>query len=473
MEIHAFDMMNTNLDLVFRAMALTLLPFLCSNAGATVWPVGPGKTYQKPSQVSNLVQDGDTVRIDAGTYVGDVAFWKANELLLQGEGGMAHLDADGKSAGQKAIWVIQGNDVTVEGIAFSHCTVPDKNGAGIRQEGVNLTVRHCSFHHNEMGILAGDKAGSTILVEHSEFGWNGYGDGYSHNIYINHVDRFIFRHNYSHDSKIGHLVKSRAHETFVLYNRLESAPGSGVSYEIDIPNGGPAYLIGNQIFQPVDGENSGLVAYGMEGLSNPGPHVCHAVNNTLVNAKNVGRFFTLNASTALFRARNNLMAGGGVFMNGPVILSDTLADLLIASPDQAGFVDWPMMDFHLLPSSPAIDQGVDPGQANGIPLWPAYEYVHPADFDARPLHGALDIGAYEGPATSGTEDPTPAEIRLSRVSGLLHCSGCLPGDELLLHTLDGRMLGILPATDGIALPDGVLVASIWRKGERMASFLAF
>lgn len=464
-------MMHTANFRVVRTALLACLSMTGLNAVATVWPVGAGKTYLKPSQVSNLVQDGDTVRIDAGTYVGDVAFWKANNLLLQGEGGMAHLDADGKSAGQKAIWVIQGNDITVEGIAFSHCTVPDKNGAGIRQEGVNLTVRHCSFHHNEMGILAGDKPGSTILVEHSEFGWNGYGDGYSHNIYINHVDRFIFRHNYSHDSRIGHLVKSRAHETFVLYNRLESEPGSGVSYEIDIPNGGPAYLIGNQVFQPVDGQNSGLVAYGMEGLSNPGPHVCHAVNNTLVNAKNVGRFFTLNASTGLFRARNNLMAGGGVFMNGPVTLSDTLANLLIASPDQAGFVDWAAMDLHLLPSSPAIDQGVDPGEANGIPLWPAYEYVHPADFDARPLHGALDIGAYEGPAASGTEDPTAAEIRLARVSGLLRCTGCLPGDELLLHTLDGRMLGRIPAREGSPLPDGVLVATLWRSGSPGMSVL--
>jgi len=453
----------------YRAAFLLLALHTAFGAYATVWPVGPGKPHQKPSQVSGLVQDGDTVLIDAGTYAGDMAFWKADGLLLKGEGGMAHLDADGKSAGQKAIWVIQGDDVTVEGIEFSHCTVPDKNGAGIRQEGVNLTVRHCFFHHNEMGILAGDKAGSTILVEFSEFGWNGYGDGYSHNIYINHVDRFIFRHNYSHDSKIGHLLKSRAHETHVLYNRLESVPGSGVSYEIDIPNGGPAYIVGNQIFQPVDGENSGLVAYGMEGLSNPGPHHAHAVNNTLVNAKNVGRFFTLNASTALFRARNNLMAGGGVFMNGPVLLSDTLANLLLPSPDQAGFVDWPMMDFQLLPSSPAIDLGVDPGQAGGYALWPVYEYRHLADRAERPLNGPLDLGAYESAATSGTEGYPSPTLRLARVAGLLDCPDCLPGDELLVHALDSRLLARMPARHGSPLPDGPLVMAVLRDGRTIGA----
>lgn len=44
----------------------------------------------------------------------------------------------------------------MEWIEFSGATVPDKNGAGIRQEGVPLTVRHCRFHDNENCILAGD-----------------------------------------------------------------------------------------------------------------------------------------------------------------------------------------------------------------------------------------------------------------------------------------------------------------------------
>ena len=72
---------------------------------------------------------------------------------------MAKLDAAGQASQGKAIWVIQGDDTTVESVVFTGAAVVDKNGAGIRQEGKNLTVRRCYFHDNEDGILAGDKAG--------------------------------------------------------------------------------------------------------------------------------------------------------------------------------------------------------------------------------------------------------------------------------------------------------------------------
>jgi hypothetical protein len=58
-----------------------------------------------------------------------------------------------KTPGGKGIWVISGNDTVVENIEFSGAAVPDANGAGIRFEGVNLTVRNCYFHHNQNGIL--------------------------------------------------------------------------------------------------------------------------------------------------------------------------------------------------------------------------------------------------------------------------------------------------------------------------------
>jgi hypothetical protein len=98
----------------------------------------------------------------------------------------------------------------VEWIEFSECQVPDENGAGIRQEGNDLTVRHCYFHHNQNGILAGTVNPSTIRIEHSEFGYNGFGDGYTHNLYINNIDSLIFRFNYSHHAIVGHELKSRA-----------------------------------------------------------------------------------------------------------------------------------------------------------------------------------------------------------------------------------------------------------------------
>ena len=120
---------------------------------AVTLEVGPGRALTRPSQAAAIAQDGDVVAIDAGTYTGDVATWRANGLTLRGVGGRAHLVANGQSAQGKAIWVIQGNNTTVEAIEFSGAAVRDRNGAGIRQEGAGLTVRDCSFHDNENGIL--------------------------------------------------------------------------------------------------------------------------------------------------------------------------------------------------------------------------------------------------------------------------------------------------------------------------------
>src|SRR5689334_2318055 len=197
--------------------ALVLCP---SFAGATL-SVGPGKTFAKPCAAIAAAADGDTIEIDAaGNYDGDVCGIAKNRLTLRGIGGRAKIDAAQKNFGGKGTWVISGNDTTVENIEFSGATVPDQNGAGIRQEGNNLTVRGCYFHDNDDGILSGGSAQSQILIEYSEFANNGFGDGYSHNMYIGHEGKFTLRYSYSHDSKIGHLVKSRAAENYILYNRI-------------------------------------------------------------------------------------------------------------------------------------------------------------------------------------------------------------------------------------------------------------
>ena len=52
-------------------------------------------------------------------------------------------------------------------------------------------------------------------------------------------------------------------------------------------------------------------------------------------------------------------------------------------------------DFRLTPDSPLIDAGTDPGSADSVPLWPQFEYVHPASGRARQRVAALDLGAYE------------------------------------------------------------------------------
>ena len=75
---------------------------------------------------------------------------------------MAHLDMMGSTiANGKAIWVLGGNNTTVQNIEFSGAAIPgdgsngSANAAGIRAEGSGLTITNCYFHDNQNGILGG------------------------------------------------------------------------------------------------------------------------------------------------------------------------------------------------------------------------------------------------------------------------------------------------------------------------------
>jgi len=141
------------------------------------------------------------------------------------------LFADGRSAQAKALWVIGGSDVEIDGIEFHGVKVPDRNGAGIRAEhDGRLIIRNSGFFDNENGILGGHP-GATISIERSEFARNGYGDGYSHNLYGGDIDRLTAVGSFFHQAKVGHNFKSRARET-----RIEN------SYFMDGPAGTSSYL---------------------------------------------------------------------------------------------------------------------------------------------------------------------------------------------------------------------------------------
>lgn len=373
--------------------------------------VGPDRQYTLPSQAAAVAMDGDTILIDAGEYA-DAARWRANDLLIRGVGGYAHVRD--RTYGRKAIWVIQGNNTTVEWIEFSGARVPDNNGAGIRQEGTNLTLRHCSFHHNEMGILTNNDAASHVVIEYCHFASNGYGDGYSHNMYINHVGRFTLRFSYSHDAVIGHNVKSRAHENYILYNRLDQAGGGNTSREIDLPNGGLAVIVGNILDHGPNTDNSNLIGFGMEGFSNPRATIVVA-NNTFLTARGAGGFVTLPQSgTDTVRVVNNIFAGLATMLTGNAAVIDTAANLIVRDIADAGFRDRAARDYHLLPSSPAIDAGVDPGSIDGFSLLPAHEYRHPTGSRPRADVPPVDLGAHAYQPATGVRAAAgiPSSIHL-------------------------------------------------------------
>lgn len=371
------------------------MTLIITQANATTWKVGPTRSYPVPSAVAGLVSDGDTVEIDAGLYTGDVAKWFANDLLLRSVGvGYAHLAAGGNNAEGKAIWVIKGNNCSVEGIEFSGCQVPDQNGAGIRQEGINLTLQHCYFHNNEMGILTNNDGVSNYVFEYCEFSENGYGDGYSHNIYVGHVNSLTMRFCYSHDAKVGHLVKSRANNNYLFYNRLTGENGDG-SYEIDLPNAGKALLIGNIIEQSPNSQNGGIISFGLEGATNPEKTLL-LLNNTVVNDRFDGRFVQFSNEIDLVKMANNLFLGPGQLLQGNTASLDTTNNIHHLDIASGMLADPANYDYHLLENATSVDAGVDSIFFAGENWKAHFQYLHPMMSVARQTHGtATDIGAFE------------------------------------------------------------------------------
>jgi hypothetical protein len=377
-------------------------------AAAATLTVGPGQTYAKPCAAIAAAQAGDVIQVDAaGSYDGDTCAWSTDNLTVTGVNGRAKIDLTGVApAGQKGIFTIEGTaSATIENFELSGAAISaadGNNGAGIRHQGLNLTVRSCFIHDNQDGILGAPATPNTgtVLIENSELSANGAGDGYSHNLYIGDYAAFTLKFSYSHDAKVGHLVKSRAYTTYLLYNRITDEVGGMASYETDLPNGGTAYLIGNILEQSATTQNPTIVSFGEEGV--PAGYDTHlfVVNDTILNTLGSGTFVH-DATMTPAVLTNTIFYNGGTITDQAAAVLTTDFDSSMGNPM---FVDVASYDVRLLPGSPCIDHGTGPGANGAQSLAPVFEYVHPLGEEARAVVGAaIDIGAYEygNPADAG------------------------------------------------------------------------
>ena len=334
--------------------------------------VGTHRAIKTIAQAAALARDGDTVEVDAGSYVNDVAVWQQDNLTLRAVGGRVRLQVNGVSAEGKSIWVIRGGRIHVEGFDFSGARVADRNGAGIRFEKGSLTVRHCSFVNNEMGLLTGNDEQAELTVENSEFAHNKRPDGHNHNLYVGRIARFSMSGSYIHHAHIGHLLKSRARVNHIVNNRLTDEATGRASYELEFPDGGVAYVIGNIIGQSRSTENPVLISFGAEGYKWP-VNQLYLVNNTLANDRLYGgSFLRVRAGADGVTAINNLLVGPGHLEHAGA--SDFRNNF---SAGAEAFEGVATGNFRLKIASGLAGRAIDPGTANGQDLRLYSEYVHP------------------------------------------------------------------------------------------------
>jgi hypothetical protein len=387
--------------------ALVLAWILASipSVHSAVLQVGPDKPYQTVRAAAQAARDGDTVEIDAGVYSRDVATWRANNVTIRGVGaGRPHLRADGANESGKGIWVMQGTDCTVENIEFSGSAVPDHNGAGIRAETKGtLTIRNCDFHGNENGILGPDDPDAELVVESSTFTAGGSGDGLSHNMYIGRIRSFKLIGSYSHLARVGHNVKSRARRNAILYCRIMDELTVSDIYEIDLPEGGRSFLIGNIVHKGALAENSAIVSYAAENAG-AGVLELYVVNNTIVNDRPAGgRFLQLRSGTKATVVNNILWGPGAAWTTDGVTVIADHNYIETARSNSPRLADPASFDYRLLADSPCRDAGSVPATADGESLAPDREYGYDARTVPRPAFGTIDIGAFEyRPAVTGS-----------------------------------------------------------------------
>ena len=298
------------------AIALAALVAGAAPAGAATLEVGAGRTYPQPSAAAAVARDGDHVVIAAGEYF-DCAFWKANDLTIEGAGAEATVITD-KVCGGKALFVTQGARITIRNLTLTRARVADFNGAGIRAEGGDLTVEHVRFVNDQDGILAASNPAAKLIVRDSEFVRDGTcgGSGCAHGIYVNDLALLRVERSKFFETRQGHHIKSRAQRTEVIGCDMADGEKGTSSYAIDVPNGGSVLLRDSRIQKGPKSENhTGALVVGAEGVTRRTPEIVVERNRFQVDG-DYDSYLVVNMTATEAALKGNTLAGRAHALHG-------------------------------------------------------------------------------------------------------------------------------------------------------------
>ena len=297
---------------VFSLMLAVTAPAL----GATL-QVGAGKPYPAPSAAAAAARDGDRIVIAAGEYV-DCAFWKANDLTIEGASPEGTVITD-TSCGGKGLFVISGNRVTVRNLTLTRARVPAGNGEGIRAEGGDLTIEHVRFIGNQNGILSAPNPAAKIIVRDSEFLRNGTCEnpsGCAHGIYAGGIGLLRVERSRFFETREGHHIKSRALRTEVIGCDIADGVDGTASYAIEVPNGGGVVVRGNRIQKGPKSENhTAGIMIGAEGVTQRTPEITVESNGFAVTGDYTA-FLVVNMTATEAMLKGNTLSGGAKALQG-------------------------------------------------------------------------------------------------------------------------------------------------------------
>ncbi len=246
-----------------------------------------GRVYYDINIAFDRAVSRGIIRIGPGTFkTGGILKGKDGVKII----GTKDTVFDGAEYGGKATFVIQSNDTVIENITCKNVSVRDKNGACVRLEGTNLTLKNVNFSDSENGILAWKKSGK-VLIEDSVFERNGRA-GRAHGMYINGGELIVRLTKVLSSKDQGHGIKSRAAYTLIEDCLIASLEGDD-SRLIDISDGGFVIIRNNLLIEGPKTVNWQLLAYGVEKKATFDLNKLRVENNVIITDREGGSEFLL------------------------------------------------------------------------------------------------------------------------------------------------------------------------------------
>jgi hypothetical protein len=372
------------------------------------------------------------------------------------------------------------------------------------EKGENITVRNCIIHDSANGFFVAssdDTVSRNILVEGNYIYGNGIaGSAFQHNNYTAAIG-ITFQYNRFGPLRAGsngNALKDRSAGTVIRYNWIESG-----NRQLDLVDAedseqirnDPAYhktfVYGNLLIEPDGAGNSQIAHYGGDSGDEPTYRkgTLYFYDNTVISTRAGNTtLFRLSTNDEFCDARNNIFyntaAGANLAMlaeAGTLSVSNnwiksgwrnshegsgfggsvTIAGAFVTGT-LPGFADLANQDFRLLSGSAAINAGTtlhaDALPANNV----VRHYVKHQMSEARPVSGALDLGAYEFAAAAPLQmiiGDFPTAIKGRFYSHTMQATG---GSGNYLWTISS---GILPPGLWLDAQTGIIHGKLARKGS--------
>jgi hypothetical protein len=240
-----------------------------------------GVMFKSLSAAKHAIRKGSRIYLFSGVFEQGIYLDKDN-LEIIGEEGVVF---DNATVDEKAALVLTGNNILVENIECRNIQVNDKNGACIRFEGANLTVRNLYAHDSQSGVMTSNNAG-IVKIEYSTFerlGGKAAVEGYAHALYIKADELFFYQSKILSTKGEGSGIKSRSKKVVIDSSLLASMDAID-SRLVDMANYGELIIKNSVLQQGSHTSNSQLLAYGLEKNITPEFDVnrVELVNNILL-----------------------------------------------------------------------------------------------------------------------------------------------------------------------------------------------